>query len=147
MGEICGVYRKCMMTSSNGNIFRVTGLCAGNSPVPVNSPHKGQWRGAFDVFFDLRLNKRLSKQTWGWWFETLSSSLWRQCFEKIYHVKWIALHCYTAPSTRRIRRYDRITNEPWNCDIQSTWWTILSIGPLGTQFSEIWSWIIMQTFW
>ena len=35
-----------MMTSSNGNIFRVTGLCAGNSPVPVNSPHKGQWRGA-----------------------------------------------------------------------------------------------------
>ena len=34
-----------MMTSSNGNIFRVTGLCAGNSPVPVNSPHKGQWRG------------------------------------------------------------------------------------------------------
>ena len=35
-----------MMTSSNGNIFRVTGLCAGNSPVPMNSPHKGQWRGA-----------------------------------------------------------------------------------------------------
>ena len=34
------------MTSSNGNNFRVTGLCAGNSPVPVNSPHKGQWRGA-----------------------------------------------------------------------------------------------------
>ena len=31
-----------MMTSSNGNIFRVTGP----SPVPVNSPHKGQWRGA-----------------------------------------------------------------------------------------------------
>ena len=28
---------------------------------PVNSQHKGQWRGAFnDVFFDLRLNKRLS---------------------------------------------------------------------------------------
>ena len=22
------------------------GLCAGNSPVPVNSPHKGHWRGA-----------------------------------------------------------------------------------------------------
>ena len=34
------------MTSSNGNIFPVTGLCAGNSPVPVNSPNKGQWRGA-----------------------------------------------------------------------------------------------------
>ena len=39
-------FRHYMMTSSNGNIFRVTGLCAGNSPVPVNSPHKIQWRGA-----------------------------------------------------------------------------------------------------
>ena len=29
-----------MMTSSNRNIFRVTGFCAAN-----NSPHKGQWRG------------------------------------------------------------------------------------------------------
>ena len=31
----------------------------------------------FDVFFDLRLNKRLSKQSWGWWFETPWCSLWR----------------------------------------------------------------------
>ena len=33
--------------------------------------------GRVDVFFDLRLNKRLSKQSWGWWFETLSRPLWR----------------------------------------------------------------------
>ena len=46
---------------------------------PVNSPNKGQWRGAFDVFFDLRVNKQLNKQSWGWWFETLSRPLWRQC--------------------------------------------------------------------
>ena len=32
---------------------------------------------SFDVFFDLRLNKRLNKHSWGWWFETLSWSLWR----------------------------------------------------------------------
>ena len=31
----------------------------------------------FDVFCDLRLNKRLSKQSWGWWFETLLRTLWR----------------------------------------------------------------------
>ena len=37
------------------------GNCAGNSPVTGEFPHKGQWRGAFDVFFDLRLNKPLSK--------------------------------------------------------------------------------------
>ena len=26
-------------------------ICAGNSPVPVNSPHKGQWRGALMFSF------------------------------------------------------------------------------------------------
>ena len=46
---------------------------------PVNSPHKGQWRGALMFFFYLRLNKRLSKQSWGWWFEMLSHPLWRHC--------------------------------------------------------------------
>ena len=48
---------------------------------PVNSPHKGQWRGALMFFFDLRLNKRLSKQSQGWWCETPSCSLWRRCNE------------------------------------------------------------------
>ena len=32
---------------------------------------------SFDVYFDLRPNKRLSKQSWGWWFETQSCPLWR----------------------------------------------------------------------
>ena len=34
---------------------------------------------SFDIFFDLRLNKRLSKQSRGWWFDTLSRPLWRHC--------------------------------------------------------------------
>ena len=34
---------------------------------------------SFGVFLDLRLNKRLSKQSRRWWFETPSRSLWRQC--------------------------------------------------------------------
>ena len=34
---------------------------------------------SFDVFFDLGLNKQLSKQPWGWWFEMPLWSLWRQC--------------------------------------------------------------------
>ena len=48
----------------------------------VNFPHKAQWpvvTRSIDVFFDLRLNKRLSKQWRGWWFETPSPSLWRHC--------------------------------------------------------------------
>ena len=31
---------------------------------------------SFNIFFDLHLNKRLSKQWWGWWFETTSRPLW-----------------------------------------------------------------------
>ena len=38
--------RGFMMTLSKGNISALLSLCAGNSPSPVNSPHKGQWRGA-----------------------------------------------------------------------------------------------------
>ena len=43
---------------------------------PVNSPQRPVSRN-FDVFLDLRLNKRLNKQSWGWRFETTSRSLWR----------------------------------------------------------------------
>ena len=41
--------RVSMMTSSDGNISALLAICVGNSPVPVNSPHKGQWRGALMV--------------------------------------------------------------------------------------------------
>ena len=54
-------------------------LCAGNSPVIGEFPSQSPVTRSFDVFFDLRLNKRLSKQSWGWWFETPSRSLWRHC--------------------------------------------------------------------
>ena len=112
--------------------LRVTGLCVGNSPGPVNSPHTwpvtrkcfhlmtsscvltacsvsglsdlrriklpGKWlikfysdqilvtgefasqrpvTRNFDVFFDLHLNKRLSKQSRRRWFGTPQRSLWR----------------------------------------------------------------------
>ena len=54
-------------------------LCAENSSLTGEFPSQRPVTRRFDVFFDLRLNKRLSKQPWGWWFETPSSSLWRQC--------------------------------------------------------------------
>ena len=52
-------------------------ICAGNSPVSGEFPAQRPVTRSFDVFFDLRPNKRLSKQWWGWWFETLSRPLWR----------------------------------------------------------------------
>ena len=54
-------------------------LCAGNSPVTGEFPVQRPVTRSFDVFFDLRLNKPLSKQSWGWWFEMTSRSLWRHC--------------------------------------------------------------------
>ena len=54
-------------------------ICAGNSPVPGEFPTPRQVTRSFDVFFDLRQNKMLSKQWWGWWFETPSCPLWRHC--------------------------------------------------------------------
>ena len=71
--------QKYMMTSSNGNIFRVTGPLCGEFTGPGEFPTQRPVTRSFDVCFDLRLNKRLSKQPWGWWFETVSWSLWRHC--------------------------------------------------------------------
>ena len=68
-----------MMTSSNGNIFRVTGPLCGEFTGHGEFPTQRPVTRSFDVFFDLRLNKRLSKQPWGWWFETPSLSSWRHC--------------------------------------------------------------------
>ena len=68
-----------MMTSSNRNIFLVTGRLCGEFTGPGEFPTQRPVTRSLDVFFDLRLNKRLSKQPWGWWFETPSWSLWCHC--------------------------------------------------------------------
>ena len=51
-------------------------LCAGNSPFIGEFIAQRPATRSFDVFFDLPLNERLSKQSWGWWFETSSRPLW-----------------------------------------------------------------------
>ena len=56
-------------------------ICAGNSPVTGEFPTQRPVTRSLDIFFDLRLNKRLSKQSWGWWFETPSRPLWRHCHD------------------------------------------------------------------
>ena len=92
-----------LMTSSNGNIVAyidnspvwnvsvswwrhqmetfsaLLAICAGNSPVTAEFPSQKPVTGSFYVSFDLRLNKRLNKQSRRWWFETLLHSFWRHC--------------------------------------------------------------------
>ena len=92
----CLLNRLFRRRSKETSKLRVTGLCEGNSPGPVNSPHKDQLRGNvsiwwrhhvreihrhrrisltkvmlwFGVFFVLNPNKLLNKQFICWWFET-----------------------------------------------------------------------------
>ena len=74
-----------MMTSSKGNIFRVTGLSCGefigHRWIPLTKASDAElWS-----FLWLGLYKRLSKQSRGWWFETPSCSLWRYCNDQHWH--------------------------------------------------------------
>ena len=60
-------------------------LCGGNSPVSGEVPSQRPVTRSSDFY--LRLNKRLSKQSWGWWFDTPLRSLWRHCNVPIQHGK------------------------------------------------------------
>ena len=83
-----------MMTSSNGNISALLATCAGNSPVTGEFPAQRSVTRRFDVFFVLRVNKRLRKQSWDWWFETPSHPLWRHC-----NVYTVSLNCGLSGGT------------------------------------------------
>ena len=66
-------------------------ICAGNSPVPGEFPAQRPVTWNFDVFFDLRPNQLLSKQSWGWWFETPSRPLWRH--RNVTTEVWVSFKC------------------------------------------------------
>ena len=106
-----GKFSIVMMTSSKGNIFRVTGNLSGESPVTGEFPTQRPVTRSFDVFFDLHLNKRLSKQSWGWWFQRLPRPLWRHSngtsgITLMYMGKFVVLnHNRARPSSNRMQSY------------------------------------------
>ena len=83
----CSHHRVCWWNSTDTSWWRhemdtfsaSLAICVGNSPVPGEFPSQRPVTQSFDVFFDLRLNKRLSKQSRGWWFETQVRPSWRHC--------------------------------------------------------------------
>ena len=98
-------------------------FCAGNSPVTGEFPTQRPVTRSFDVFFELRLNKRLSKHSWGWWFETLSWSLWRHCDEnfskcvdKAKHNIYIYIYIYIKAHIQ-IDEFIHITWKLFCCDV------------------------------
>ena len=79
-------FKRFMMTSSNGNIFRVTGPLWGDSTGDRWISLTKAVTPSFQIFFDLCMNKRLSKQSRRRWFETPSCSLWRDC--QMHCLQW-----------------------------------------------------------
>ena len=86
--ETCAWWRHKMESFSAPLALR-----EGNPPVTGGFPSQRPVTRSFDLFFDLRLNKRLSKQMRRRWFESPSRSLWRHCNESIetsiFYVIWL----------------------------------------------------------
>ena len=94
---------------------QILALCAGNSPVSSEFPAQRLVMRSFDVFFDLRLNKLLSKQSWVWWFETPLCSLWRHCNETSWFLhyggvvsSWFMLLSSSLSSTINVTQFVNI---------------------------------------
>ena len=79
-------------------------ICAGNSPVPGEFPALRPVTQSFDIFFDMRPNKRLSKQWWAWWFETQPYPLWRHRNEM--YCDWMQLSLLHNDKSIRMVRSD-----------------------------------------
>ena len=93
-------------------------LCAGNSPNIGEFPSQRPVTQNFDVFFEMRPNKRLSKQSRRRWFETPSHSLWRRRNVKkiflrkmylkmsaIYRIEWVFLNMWFPNLLRRTNEF------------------------------------------
>ena len=83
---------------------------------PVNSHSKGQRRGALMFSLICALDKRLSEQSWGWWFETPSRSLWRHCNEMVsreIHRYMVSLLVNFIKDTRHWPLWRESTSDRW----------------------------------
>ena len=79
-------YKKTWWRHQMETFSALVALCEGKPPVTGGFPLQRPVTQSFDVFFDLRLNKRWSKLSWRRWFETPSRSLWRHYNGGSYHT-------------------------------------------------------------
>ena len=117
-----------MMTWSNGNISRVTGPLCGYSPLTGEFPAQRPMARGFDVLFDLRLNKRLSKQAKRRWFYTPSRSYDVTAMISRYKIQnpYLGFHIDEVPTDfvySWARRYKV--------------WTAICIPDIGQNFIEV----------
>ena len=96
---------------------------AGNSPVPSEIPAQKPVTRSFDVFFNLRLNKRLSEQSWGWWFETPSRPFWRHRndFDIFSEVLLVGPRVLTKKVNIVLKGMSRIVNLVIGSEFENIW--------------------------
>ena len=84
------------------------------SPVK-NSPHKGRWcRALMFSWICVWKKKTLSKQPWGWWFETPSHPLWRHCNEK----KFLFVHLSSISAVKYIQLAMALITFSYTIDVE-----------------------------
>ena len=88
-------------------------FCAGNSPVIGEFPAQRSVTRSSVVFFGP--NKQLSKQWWGWWFETPSRPIWRHCNES---SGWSNL--YTKNDLRTKTHFRTLIAKKFNISVAET---------------------------
>ena len=78
-----------------GTFSALLAICARNSPITGEFPAQRPVTRRFDGFFDLCLNKRSSKYSRGWWFETQLFPLWRHSnvYLLLYHTPFAVFVC------------------------------------------------------
>ena len=134
--EVCSFVRNSWGRHQKETFPRYWPFVRGIHRPLVNYPHKGQWCGSLMFSLICALNKRLSKQSWGWWFETPSRPLWRHCNVMRSHddpaqwhgttYRWISKAC--IPAHHMI------------CTIRHLWITYT-----WSLYQKVMSWIFFQT--
>ena len=104
-------------------------ICAGNSSVTGELPAQRPVMWSLGVFFNLHLNKRLSKHWWGWWFETPLCSLWRHCNDRqffywfsavLFHKHWGSIQLLQHQWCNPVKPLQNTAKHDWN--IQWMYW-------------------------
>ena len=132
--DICNIKHRLGCKYSSQNIFNTQNFNPDKRPIPLirsrQCPFWGRqffivqhceqllswWRHQMEnIFFDLRLNKRLNKQWWGRWFETPSCPLWRHCN--------VPLLPTNQSTTQPIPLSKMATRSQ---SMQRTWWVVAS---------------------
>ena len=102
-------------------------LCVGTSPVT------GEFPSPRPV---TRLNKRLGKQSWGWWFETPSRPLWRHSNGALISLSCKLCFCLSI-------KFPKLIWSDWPHGYEHSKAKAKTAAILQTTFSNVFSWLKM----